>query len=76
MKYAHPNCLDQSVIESQTINAFKSGLNRIRQESIGVLVRQAVRPHLSSLWGSAWKPQITTDNRRSQQITADHHRSI
>jgi len=29
------NRLDQSVIESQTINAFKSGLNRIRQDSIG-----------------------------------------
>jgi len=29
------NRLDQSVVESNTINAFKSGLNRIRQDSIG-----------------------------------------
>ena len=29
------NRLDQSVIDSKTINAFKSGLNRTRQDSIG-----------------------------------------
>jgi len=42
-------CLGQRVVESNTINAFKSGLGRTRQVSIGlftVIVRKAVRPHL------------------------------